>query len=391
MTSPSFFTSLLDLLIGHHTLVRRYSGLTLATAQFYVISIGVTYHAASAGLVPWPVAHGLAATMVLVFSLFYALVRSGWSLRCSDPVLTMQHVLLSQLIVVAAYVLIGPTRSNIVVLMGQGIAVSMFRLKPRQTLMLGLWSVGWLSLAQLWLVLSGAPGFSGARALGHFLVSSSGLMALALVAMWISAIRVRISSQAEELRATLTQAQSLATIDVLTGLLNRRCMIERLEDELTHNRRAGRPLSVALIDIDHFKRLNDVYGHRSGDEVLREFAARAQAELRQVDHLARWGGEEFLLLMPAVDEAQAWTAVDRLRQRVAAHPMGESGALNVTLSAGVAQWQRGESMENWLERADKAMYAAKQDGRNRCLMAGSVDAPTPVPPPTPSLAEAGSP
>jgi diguanylate cyclase (GGDEF)-like protein len=372
MTSSPWLTTLIDRLAGRDPSARRHTLFTLATAQFYAVAIGVMYHASALGLLPWPVAHGLAMAMVLAFLLFYTLVRSGWSQRFEDPVLTLPHAMVSTLITVAGYVLIGPQRGNVVLLMGQTIALSMFRLQPRETMFLGGWTVGWLSLAQIGLVLGGAPGFAGARALGHFIVCSAGLLALAVVCMWISAIRVRIVRQAQELRATLARAQELATTDMLTGLLNRRSMVEQLESALLRAERSGRPLSVALIDIDHFKRVNDVHGHRCGDEVLRGFAALAQADLRQVDKLARWGGEEFLLLMPHVEQGQAWVALDRLRQGMAMHPMGAQGSLSVTISAGVAQWHPGESMAVWLERADKAMYAAKQQGRNRCLVADSV-------------------
>lgn len=365
----NLLSSLLDWLAGRHPAVRRHTLFALFTGQFYAVSAGVTYHAAYLGVVTWPVAHGLAAATALLFFGFYALVRSGWSQRFADPVLTLPHAMLSEALTIVAYVLIGSVRGDVIVLMGQTIVVAMFRLRPRATLFLGLWTTGWLLAAQWGLVHWESPGFSGVRAMGHMLVSASGLLAMTLVGMWISEIRVRISRQSQKLQATLTQAEVLATTDMLTGLLNRRQMGQHLVDGMAAAARSGQPHCLALIDIDHFKRVNDTHGHRMGDEVLKVFASLAQADLRPGDKLARWGGEEFLLLMPQMDQAQARVTIERLCQRIVAHPMGESEQLRVTVSVGLAQWWPGESLACWLDRTDKALYEAKHQGRNRCVVA----------------------
>jgi diguanylate cyclase (GGDEF)-like protein len=259
--------------------------------------------------------------------------------------------------------------------MGQVIALSMFRLRPQATMFLGAWTVGWLLAVQGWLVYAQEPGFDGVRALAHVLVSTSGLLAMSLVAMWISAMRSRISSQAKKLRHTLLQAQALATTDGLTGLLNRRRMLAHLDEELAQAAQTRRPVCVAIIDLDHFKRINDWHGHRAGDEVLQGFSAFALRQLRQVDKLARWGGEEFLLLLPHVQHEQARVALERLCQQVAQQPMGEQHHVPITVSVGLAQWTPGEDLACWLDRADRALYEAKQSGRNRCVVAMS---PEPV-------------
>jgi diguanylate cyclase (GGDEF)-like protein len=135
--------------------------------------------------------------------------------------------------------------------------------------------------------------------------------------------------------------------------------------------RTGSPLSVAVLDLDHFKRINDLYGHRMGDEVLRRFAGLIKAELRALDHSARWGGEEFLVLMPHVEPEQALVALERIRVKLAELPMSEHDALRVTLSAGLTLWQPGESMELVIERADAALYEAKHRGRNQVVQAAA--------------------
>jgi diguanylate cyclase (GGDEF)-like protein len=367
--------------------VRRHAMFCLGAGLIYALTAAIMAHSAWLGLISVRVFWLLLGCMATTFLLFFGLVRSGWSQRFEDPVLAMPHGMVSILIIVLAYVLIGEYRGDTIILLAQAVAVAMFRLRPRQCLILGGWAALCVSLAQFGLVWSGEPGFSLQRGLTHFTVSAVSLMALAVVAMWISAMRVRISRQADELRQTLVQAQALATTDMLTGLLNRRAMTDQLESELARVSRSGSPVCVALIDIDHFKKVNDHYGHRMGDEVLRAFASLAQGDLRQVDQLGRWGGEEFLLMMPHVDASQAWVAVERLRNRIAAHPMGDSGNLTVTISAGVAQFSPGESLDRWIERADQVLYQAKQAGRNRCLIAEMPQAaPAASPPPVQAVA-----
>lgn len=361
--------------------VRRHVMFCLGAGLIYALTAAIMAHSAWLGLISAEVLGLLLGCMAATFLLFFVLVRSGWSQRFDDPVLAMPHGMVSILIIVLAYVLIGEYRGDTIILLAQAVAVAMFRLRPRQCLFLGGWAALCVSVAQFGLVWSGEPGFSLQRGLTHFTVSTVSLMALAVVAMWISAMRVRISRQSDELRQTLVQAQALATTDMLTGLLNRRAMTDQLESELARVSRSGNPVCVALIDIDHFKKVNDHYGHRMGDEVLRSFASLAQGDLRQVDQLGRWGGEEFLLMMPHVDASQAWVAVERLRNRIAAHPMGDSGNLTVTISAGLAQFSHGESLDRWIERADQALYQAKQSGRNRCLIAEEPPATSPSPAP----------
>lgn len=170
-------------------------------------------------------------------------------------------------------------------------------------------------------------------------------------------------------REMLAKAVEEATHDALTGLLNRRSGIPRLEKELSRSLRYGSPLSLVIFDIDHFKDVNDNYGHAQGDAVLRDLSRLAHRDLRQNDMLARWGGEEFLLMLPATDLAGARMRAERLRKQIAEAFLG--GNHQVTISAGVAQLQRGMGIDDLLASADRALYAAKERGRNRTELAGA--------------------
>jgi diguanylate cyclase (GGDEF)-like protein len=163
------------------------------------------------------------------------------------------------------------------------------------------------------------------------------------------------------------QAHHLSVTDGLTGLNNRRHFFDLAKVEYERIRRYGRALSVVMIDIDQFKKLNDAYGHLVGDAVLREVARRLQETVRTIDTLARYGGEEFVVLMPETDLAEALLVAERVRQSVAEPPVVDNGVtVSTTISLGVAELdEQCTSLEDALKCADQALYAAKTAGRNR--------------------------
>jgi diguanylate cyclase (GGDEF)-like protein len=166
----------------------------------------------------------------------------------------------------------------------------------------------------------------------------------------------RMSQLLTQLDVQSQKVRELAVTDELTGLPNRRAWKSELPHALERARRDGSPHSVALMDLDHFKRFNDSYGHPAGDRLLKEAAAAWQAHLRTVDHLARYGGEEFIVLLPDADAGQVHQILDRMRL---ATPLGQ------TFSAGIAAWDHREDADELIARADAALYEAKRSGRNR--------------------------
>ncbi len=159
----------------------------------------------------------------------------------------------------------------------------------------------------------------------------------------------------------------LAETDRLTGLFNKGKFNEVLKREIERARRYKRPLSLIIFDIDHFKRINDTYGHKVGDEVLKELAKLIKKNIRKTDFAARWGGEEFVILAPETDLDGAVKLAEKLRQTVEKHEFPT--VKNVTISLGVAQYIDGESPEEFVIRADMALYKAKEGGRNRVEVA----------------------
>ncbi len=197
------------------------------------------------------------------------------------------------------------------------------------------------------------------------------LPAVSLLSSRLARLRDRSRRQRHEIAQALARIQELATRDELTGLVNRRHMSSLLERERQRCVRSGRGLSVAMVDIDHFKAVNDHYGHPVGDEVLRTFAHQAPQALRGTDIVSRWGGEEFVLLLPEAALPAARIGVERVRGRIAATPMAHlSGVpIRVTVSVGLTEHIAGESVTQTLERADRALYEAKAQGRNRTVVA----------------------
>ncbi|MEO5595648.1 MAG: GGDEF domain-containing protein [Lysobacteraceae bacterium] len=318
-------------------------------------------------LVPWCI------FLALGLGAIYTALRTGWSERFADPGITVSQIVMGVIGVQWGYLICGPVRS-----------VALFPLLLIFTF--GAFSLSWRKIAVLTGVAlvsllgtivalhasrDGIASWSLANIdlridLTNFLMISIMLPALSFVASMLSVLRSKLRSQREALTSALAEVQRLATHDELTGLCNRRYMDQRLLEEQAISARQDRPFSIALIDLDNFKRINDVQGHAEGDRVLQWFAERSRLALRTSDQIARWGGEEFLVLMPVTVGAQAQACIERLRQKLQTEQ--HSAQSPVCFSAGVTQHKAGETIAETLLRADKGMYAAKHAGRNRVTL-----------------------
>ncbi len=193
-----------------------------------------------------------------------------------------------------------------------------------------------------------------------------------VLASTVAGFLAAMADRATLVRRLLEQART----DELTGLPNRRHMFDVLHRELAHAARSDSALSVAMLDLDHFKRYNDRFGHQAGDELLRSFASQFTRRLRAQDTIARYGGEEFLVIMPSTDTKGAALLV----RQVAAEPLLGEGGDPVTFSAGIASWDHAEDADRLIGRADAALYRAKAAGRNLVVVADTkVAAPKPAP------------
>lgn len=181
-------------------------------------------------------------------------------------------------------------------------------------------------------------------------------------------LETRVRQRTEELEEANRRLEEMSRTDALTGLANRRGFVEASAQEMTRARRSGKPWSVLIADLDEFKKINDRHGHAAGDDALRETAAILRRAVRAQDLAGRWGGEEFVLLLPETTATGAMQAAETIRQAVESHAFG---AFPLTISIGVAEHRGEETLEMTIAAADRALYRAKEGGRNRVIADGS--------------------
>ena len=324
---------------------RVLAGLTLAWVPFDLLRLG-TGHALAA--LPVRV-----ATAAALFAL--ARVAPRWSARAA----VHASVWLQAIAFAVLQVLADPSRSPAALQIGYGLFPFVLAAQ------LALFPLPW------WRTLVAA--LAPATQLAIMLLADAGGPAQAWSGTWLFVLIVAVAAwtgQAQlQLLVELLGARHDAFHDPLTGLPNRRAAGERLAASRAHALRQGEPLSVLMLDIDHFKRVNDVHGHADGDRVLVALARALREELRAGDLAARHGGEEFLVVLPASDTAQARDAAERIRAHVQGLPLPLADAtLSVTISIGVATLHADEPCDALLARADAALYRAKAGGRNRCVV-----------------------
>ncbi|MFN3303018.1 MAG: diguanylate cyclase [Roseateles sp.] len=364
---------LIDLWLGTDRAQRLRLRQTSLALVLMLISIATMHYAArvaggSAGLLWAWTALSLGGMLA-----FYATIRSGWSLRFRDPSLTSPQIAFALLAAAAGYAQAGPLRGAVFPVLTLILMFGMFQLRARSAYVLSLLALLLFGATMAWLATHRPALYPAEVEIGHFLMLACMLPAVAMLTARLSRIRRRLSDQRHELAQALAQLEAVATHDELTGLPNRRQMLALLDQELLRSQRNPHDFCIALLDLDHFKRVNDQYGHAAGDTVLRAFAQTAQAALRATDVIARWGGEEFLALLPDTAMPPALAGMERLREQVAAlrTDVGQATPVAVTVSIGLTGHRRGDTLTQTLERADQLLYRAKAEGRNRTVADGA--------------------
>jgi diguanylate cyclase (GGDEF)-like protein len=362
-------SSLSRLLFGADPKLRRMMSYWAATAMLYAVYSGLLVEVANRGLIERGAAHGLAAYAAVGISLFYLLVRFGTRYGLAPTALAALQGVFGISCNMWAYSIAGPLRGT--VLMGLMVVVVFctFALRPRETLALAGAGVAGMGATMWWLQAHDPAHFPPLVEAATFAIMAGCSMAVTLLTGEASKLRARLKAQKEELVQALDTIRTLATVDELTALANRRHMNEMLvREERRHG--SANATRIALLDIDFFKQINDRHGHAAGDQVLRSFAAAARAGLRADDVLARWGGEEFLLMLPDTGEPAAQAVLARIRERVGALRLdGVPDLPRISFSAGLTARRGNEPLADTVNRADKALYQAKAAGRDRVVTA----------------------
>ena len=296
-----------------------------------------------------------------------ALVRGGWSARWRDPAMTFPQILWAISCSAVAYVLAGEARGIVPGLLAVTLLFAALNLRAKQIVAVSLYALGAFSIAVLFVINQGSST-EPALEIAYALVLVLMLTGCMLLSLRLYQLRGRLRKQRQELAIALEENRELASRDPLTGLINRRHMLELLHLEQRRCLRGQRTMLLAQMDIDHFKSINDTYGHAVGDLALQTFAAVVRENIRGSDVLSRWGGEEFVLLLSDTDVEGAMLTLQRVRMAVqAAVITGAPPALAMTVSIGLAEHIAGEACEVTLDRADKALYGAKRAGRNQVV------------------------
>ena len=341
-------------------------------ALLMVFCLVVMNSVAAAGLASTSEVRVWTACSVLGLIAVYAAIRSGWSRRFKDPALTLAQILYAITCCAAAFVIAGPARGVTLPILAIILMFGIFGLTTRQMLGVLVYSLVAFGVASGVVAARDEPDYPTVVAAAYVGMVVVVLLSSTFLTTRVQSTREHLRRQKAELAQALEQIRQLATHDDLTGLLNRRAMLDRMQLEQRRSLRSGSPLLIAQLDIDHFKAVNDTHGHAAGDLVLQSFADTVRRNVRDTDVLARWGGEEFVLLLCDTPAADAVALMERLRQAVQAMqvpvPQG-GGPITVTVSIGLARHAPADPLAGTLERADQALYAAKAGGRNRVVPA----------------------
>jgi diguanylate cyclase (GGDEF)-like protein len=315
-------------------------------------------------------------TAVAINLVFLFTIRSGLSLRTADPNLMVPQIACAGFLALVMGYFVEEAMIITLMLFFTAFFFGVFSFSARQYL--ALTGVAGLGYAVMLLLKYDAPQRTSPEfhlELLHYMILMIVLLWMSLVGSYVAALRGKLAHRKDELGTALARLKELASRDELTGLHNRRHLMEALGQQQERAERYREPFALCILDIDHFKRINDAHGHGVGDEALRGFAERLRAHMRRMDVIARaeldstvgrYGGEEFLLLLPYAEAASARSCVERLRAAMQVDSFHTSaGALTITFSAGIAHYRVGESITEMITRADEALYRAKRAGRDR--------------------------
>ena len=337
----------------------------------YVIDAIVLLVYAHAGTIPATIGPAFAICGLISVAGYILLSEIGVTERFRDHYCVTQQAIASMAIMLA-FIYIAP-EVGVMFLCTLFVVFnfSSLRSTPLQTAV--VWTAMAFGLAWLFLLTDKPIAMPHGTYLERFATMTVFILTIGrcmFLGIFSSTMRQTLYKNGLELKEAYKRIEELAALDELTGSFNRRCIMRMLDDEITRSRRTKAPCSIALIDLDWFKRINDTHGHPTGDEVLRTFAITVFANIRTIDRFGRYGGEEFLLVLPDTPGDTATRLLDRLRAIIADLDWSAfSPGMQITVSAGVTTLRPDESADTFLARADGALYAAKARGRNRIASA----------------------
>jgi diguanylate cyclase len=291
--------------------------------------------------------------------ILYVILRSGLNKKFKDPSMTLVQMVVATFWTMVVVYYADSIRSVVLLLYLVVFVFGLFRLNVWQFLVLSAFAVINYSAVILLLYTTHPESINTRTEILNIVVLSVVLPWFSLVGGYITKLRAQISH-------ALSTIERLAIIDDLTQVFNRRQMYKILEHQKALVDRGIHPFSICIFDLDHFKQVNDTFGHSAGDIVLKTIAQETQRNLRNIDHIARYGGEEFILILTNVEKDQAVVCADRIRKLVRKIEFNNMPAdFRMTISVGVTEYQQSEVIQQAINRADTALYRAKANGRDR--------------------------
>lgn len=342
---------------------------TLASILVFVLCVLLIGQGINTGWIA-PLAGLILASLILTSCLgFYLAIRTGWSERFHDPALTLTQVLVAETWIALAYSITGQAHGATLILYALVMFFGVFNMDAKSAKISGTYVLLMTSISMLYKSYTDPFHYPANIEFVHYIFVVVTVPVMAYLGGQIAGMRNRMKAQKAELTAAFERIQEMAMRDELTGLINRRHGMQVLQEYRTLLKRNDLQVWVAMVDLDHFKRINDTWGHSVGDEVLQGFAKQSTQVLRSADVIARWGGEEFLIVMLEDSGANPNAGIERLRQHLSDHAISRAVPdLRVGFSAGLARCLPTETIESTIGRADAALYQAKHLGRNRSVM-----------------------
>ena len=334
----------------------------------YILNLSLAYLAYKAGLMGLKALYWNGVIIIAFNVVLYVIFRSGLNQRMKDPSLTSFQICLASLVVMYAIFFVYEARGFLLAMYILIMLFGVFRLDTRQFLNVSAFILTTYGIDIFLLHIFRQQDVNLKIEIFQWLALSVVLISVSFIGGNISALRHDLATSRKKLQASLVKINEMAIHDDLTGFYNRRHLMELIENEYNRSIRTGAFFSVAMMDLDKFKSVNDTFGHQVGDEVLMTFSNIVRNVLRKTDFCGRYGGEEFLVVLTQTDLKDARIFAERIRfcvEESLVLDLGNGKTSNVTVSIGLAEHLKNESIDKTISRADEAMYKAKKNGRNR--------------------------
>jgi diguanylate cyclase (GGDEF)-like protein len=359
----------------YQNLRARRLGMSFAS---YMVTLSIVIYCWWQGMIPFRLVAEFLVACLLINSVFWYLIHTGRNLKFRDPSMTSVQMIVSLLppLWVMAFLDAGQARAIFLLIAIVPMLFGILALSTRQFIMVGLWFCGLYGLLLLGLWVYRPHVLNSELEILQTVAFLLVMAEITVIGGFISGLRGKLRQRNRELGAAMEQIRELVNVDSLTGVYNRRRLFEVIHEESSRYSRSPGSFSICLLDIDHFKQVNDTYGHQAGDVILKAVAQGVAGDLRTIDCFGRYGGEEFLIVLPQTPLDGARIKAERVLARVASlkFPLIGDG-FQITVSIGVAEYHNDETTDDTLQRADKALYEAKDAGRNVVRVA-TRDVPT---------------